>query len=405
MIALPTLLIISQVYAPDPAAVGQHVTDVAEEMVRRGWRVVVYTSSRGYDDPSQVFPLREHLNGVELQRLRFSSFGKRSIVIRLFAQALFMGQAIVLGLFTRRLSALLVSTSPPFAGFGGAIVAWVRRVPLIWWVMDLNPDQMIVAGKLAPHSLATRVFDWMNRMTLRQARAVIVLDRYMYDRVAAKRKVGDKLYVVPPWAPQQVSATQPLQPNTFRSRHGLGDHFIVMYSGNHAIQHPLGTLLLAARQFEDDKSVQFVFVGGGAGKSLVEKRVAEGATNIVSLPFQPLSEIGESLSAADVHVVSMGDEVVGIVHPCKIYGAMAAGRPILFFGPQRSHVGDILDGHSFGKVVAHGDVDAAVSAIREWQAIGRGSQMELGRSAATVLDESFSRTQLLARVCDIVSGV
>ena len=35
-----TLLVICQVYEPDPAAVGQQVADVAREMARRGWRVV-----------------------------------------------------------------------------------------------------------------------------------------------------------------------------------------------------------------------------------------------------------------------------------------------------------------------------------------------------------------------------
>ena len=164
-----TLLIISQVYVPDPASVGQHIADVAKEMARRGWRVVVYTSARGYDDPGQRYPRREFLDGVDVRRLPFSSFGKSSIAVRLLAQASFMVQAIARGIFTRGLGLVLVSTSPPFAGFGGAMLAWIRRVPLVWWVMDLNPDQMVVAGKLSPHSVLTRLFDWMNRVTLRRS--------------------------------------------------------------------------------------------------------------------------------------------------------------------------------------------------------------------------------------------
>jgi hypothetical protein len=27
----------------------------------------------------------------------------------------------------------------------------------------------------------------------------------------------------------------------------------------------------------------------------------------------------------------------GIIHPCKIYGAMTVARPILYFGPLLSH--------------------------------------------------------------------
>ena len=84
-----TLVVISQVYVPDPAAVGQHVADVAEEMARRGWRVIVYTANRGYDDPDICFPSRERRGGVEVRRLPLSSFGKTSIPVRLLAQFLF----------------------------------------------------------------------------------------------------------------------------------------------------------------------------------------------------------------------------------------------------------------------------------------------------------------------------
>lgn len=63
-------------------------------------------------------------------------------------------------------------------------------------------------------------------------------------------------------------------------------------------------------------------IGGGNGKKEVDDKIAAGARNILSLPYQPLEEIKFSLSAADVHVVSMGDDMVGIVHPCKVYGAM-----------------------------------------------------------------------------------
>ena len=397
-----TLLIITQVYVPDPASVGQHIADVAKEMVRRGWRVVVYTSARGYDDPSQRYPSRESLDGVDVRRLPLSSFGKRSIPIRLLAQACFMAQAIALGLFTRRLGLVLVSTSPPFAGIGGAMVSWLRRVPLVWWVMDLNPDQMVASGKLSPRSVVARAFDWMNRVTLRRSRAVVVMDRFMRERVLAKLDVPEKLQVLPPWPHEDVLQAVPSRPNAFRDEQGFGDAFVVMYSGNHGIQNPLKTLLEAARSFEEREDLLFVFIGGGAGKIDVDRRIAEGARNIRSLPFQPLSTIGTSLSAADVHVVSLANEAVGVIHPCKIYGAMAIGRPVLFFGPDASHVGDIFQAGDIGRVVAHGDAQAAVAAIRELLAMGEGGREVMGRRATGIVSASFSSAGLLARFCDIL---
>src|SRR5690348_15983854 len=76
-----TLVIISQTFVPDPASVGQHIADVAQEMARRGHRVVVYTSNRGYENPGLRYPSRKNLNGVDVRRLPFSSFGKRSIAV------------------------------------------------------------------------------------------------------------------------------------------------------------------------------------------------------------------------------------------------------------------------------------------------------------------------------------
>lgn len=405
----PRLLLISQVYVPDPMAVGQHCADLAEEMAHRGWHVTVYTSSRGYDDPSVRFPRTEHRNGVFIRRLPLSSFGKGSIPVRLLGQALFMTQAIIRAMFLGRLAAVVVSTSPPFAGFGGALLSLARGVPFVWWVMDLNPDQMIAAGKVASRSIFVRVFDWMNRMTLRRAGYVITLDRFMAERLRRKAEPGAKLIISPPWPhtdPQLPdSAGHQELPDAgaaFRKKYGLEDSFVVMYSGNHALQHPLDTLLEAAGRLEGDQSLKFVFVGGGAGKASVEQRIAKGATNIISLPYQPLQHLKDSLGAADLHVVSMGPEVVGIVHPCKIYGAMAVGKPILFFGPALSHAGEIIECHDIGWRVEHGDVPAAVAAIRAAVSMPKASRTKMGLRGASIIIAAFSKTQLRKVVCDTV---
>jgi len=396
-----TMLILSQVYLPDPASVGQHLADVAETMAARGWRVIVYTSARGYDDPSVRYPRRERLRGVDVRRLPLSSFGKRSIPIRLIAQASFLFQATLRGLLTRDFRLVMVSTSPPFAGLGGTVLSLFRRVPLVWWVMDLNPDQMIAAGKLSPRSLPARLFDSINRATLRRSREVVILDRFMNRRLLAKLPVESKVTVIPPWPHDDHLVCQPSRPNPFREEQGWGDAFVVMYSGNHAIQHSLETLLDAARHFEDDPGILFAFIGGGAGKSAVEQRISQGASNLRSLPYQPLERLGDSLSAADVHVVSMGDDVVGIVHPCKIYGAMSIGRPILYFGPEESHIGDILAEHPIGRHVRHGDVPAAVDAIRSLRQLSSEATRQLSAQAATT---AYSRNHLLNRFCDLLEN-
>lgn len=400
--ASPHLLVISQVYPPDPAAVGQHLADVAEAMAAKGWRVTVLTANRGYDDPSIVYPLRECRAGVEVQRLRLSSFGKSSIPVRLIAQGLFMLQACAIALVLPRPTAMLASTSPPFAGAGAAVVARIRRARLLWWVMDLNPDQLIASGKIKARSLPARLFDLLNRFTLRSAAQVVALDRFMLDRLRAKAQPRNPIAVIPPWAPEISTAAD--DPAAFRGIHGLAGKFVVMYSGNHALQHPLTTVLDAARALELDRTIIFVFVGGGAGKQAVEDRIRAGAPNLLSLPYQPLDSIGASLAAADVHVVTMGDDMVGIVHPCKIYGALAVGRPILYIGPIQSHAGDIIATGQVGWRAAHGDVSAAMTAIRNAQALAQRERDAMGRQASDLATARYGRRTLIESVCSLLTS-
>lgn len=88
--------------------------------------------------------------------------------------------------------------------------------------------------------------------------------------------------------------------------------------------------------------------------------------NVLTLPYQPMSGLAGSLSAADLHVVVMGDAFVGIVHPCKIYNILSVGSPVLYIGPRESHITEIFslmrDGETPG-IATHGDVDAVVRFI------------------------------------------
>lgn len=400
---MPTLLIISQTYPPDPAAVGQHIADVAERMAARGWRVVVYTSRRGYDDPSARYAWRERLHGVDVRRLPFSSFGKGAIAVRLAAQLLFMMQAVSRAIVLPRISTILVSTSPPFAGFGGWLLSIVRRVPFVWWVMDINPDQMVTSGRLRGTSVVAHTFDWMNRLTLRRARAVIVLDRFMRERLLAKADVADKTVVVPPWSHDVVHDNLPHDLNPFRRSQGFGHSLVVMYSGNHGYSTPLDTLLEAAKRLEGEPRLKFVFIGGGVIKRRIDEMVArDSPPNIVTLPYQPLADVRASLSSADVHVVSLANEAAGVVHPCKVYGAMAVGRPIIALAPRESYVADILKKHEVGWLVEHGDVQRLLDILRSLPAMPRDHFQAMGDAARQAARTEFARDRLLDRVCDIL---
>jgi glycosyltransferase involved in cell wall biosynthesis len=399
----PTFLMLSQVYVPDPTSLGQHMADAAAAMARRGYRVVVLTANRGYENPSIRYPARETLDGVDVRRLPCSSFGKTSIALRLLGGILFVLQCIVRGLFTPRLAGILVSTSPPMCSLAALVISWLRGVPIKYWVMDLNPDQMIALGKIKETSLAARTFNWLNRLILRRAADVIALDRFMAERVNRKRDVQEKLAVLPPWPHEEHLDLLAHAHNPFRKEHGWDGKFVFMFSGNLSLASPVTTFLEAALRLQDDPRLLFAFIGGGLGKKEVEQVIAQHRPrNIVSLPYQPLARLRYSLSAADVHLVSMGENMVGIIHPCKVYGAMAVARPVLLLGPNPCHITELLEKHRIGWQVSYGDVDGAVKVLRSILAMDPSELAAMGQRAQRAVTQELSMESLCGQFCDVL---
>lgn len=410
------IAILTQVYVPDPASVGQHMHDFAAAMAARGHAVTVYCSSRGYDDPTQRYPRSEWREGVTIKRYALPFFSKRNMPLRVFGSAWAQAALFFDTLLTRRPDVVFFSTSPPLVGITATLATRLRslltlgrrRPRLAYWAMDLNPDQLLAMGKVRPDSFTHRALEGANRFILRNADLSIALDRFMEGRLRGPGRRPNEIVVLPPW-PHEDATVEPsaaTDPNAFRDKHGLNGKFVVMYSGNHTPANPLDTLLQATLTFKGDDSIRFLFVGGGGLKPQVERHIAEhNLTNCLSLPYQPLATLRDSLGSADVHVVSLGPDMVGIVHPCKVYGAMAAARPILFFGPRPSHVTDLIDRASIGLPVAHGDAAGAVEAIRTLRAMAPAERDAMGRRALAALRADLSRPALSGALCNAVEGL
>jgi len=359
------ILLLNQCFYPDVVSTAQHLTDLAIALAARGHDVTVIASDRGYDDPAARFKRRERWNGIEIIRIPSLSFGKNGRWRRAFSFASFLLMCALRLLTLRRFDVVVALTSPPLISFLGALFVKLEGGKFCFWVMDLNPDEAIAAGWLDERSIASRVLQRMLKYSLNASARTVVLDRFMKERVVAKGFDPARIAIVPPWSHDDHVQYSPAGREKFRQKHGLTEKFVVMYSGNHSPCHPLDTLLDAARALKERPEIVFCFVGGGSEQVKVRDLAAKhGLTNVKCLPYQPLNELAGSLSAADLHVVVMGDPFVGIVHPCKVYNIMSVGAPTLYIGPTPSHVTDIASQQQYRFFLAtHGDVDGVVKAV------------------------------------------
>jgi glycosyltransferase involved in cell wall biosynthesis len=398
------ILLLNQCFYPDVMATAQQLTDLAVGLSTEGHEVTVIASDRGYDDPSQRFPRREVWNGINIIRIRSLALGKSSRWRRAVNFASFLLSCSLRLLRQPRFDVVVALTSPPLISFLGAVFVKLKGGEFFFWVMDLNPDEAIAAGWLKRGSVIARVLDRLLRFSLLQAKGIIALDHFMKSRIVAKGALEERVMILPPWAlDDQVAYDQPGR-EVFRRQHNLEDSFVVMYAGNHSPCHPLDTLVEAARRLSTQKKIVFCFVGGGSEQRKVREFAAlHKLENIRCFPYQPFDKLSASLSAADLHVVVMGNEFVGIVHPCKLYNILAIGSPFLYIGPRDSHVSEIAAqcGERYRTYAAtNGDVDSVVEWIRQ-EAL---RQPNGTRDLAPEIAAKFSRKALLPRLVKLLES-
>jgi glycosyltransferase involved in cell wall biosynthesis len=397
------ILLLNQCFYPDVVSTAQHLTDLALGLAEQGHQVTVIASDRGYDNPANRFPRREHWKGIDIIRIPSVSIGKKSKWRRALNFSSFLSICATRLLFSSPYDVVVSLTSPPLISFLGSLFVKLKGGKMVFWVMDMNPDEAIAAGWLKKDSFTARFLSSFLNYSFRHSARIVALDRFMRARIMRKGIEENKIVTIAPWSHSDSVRFDEAGRHAFRREHGLSEKFVVMYSGNHSPCHPLDTLVRAARDLKDHPEITFAFIGGGSEQTRVREFArAKNLENVICLPYQPLEKLSGSLSAADLHAVVMGDEFAGIVHPCKIYNVLEVEAPLLYIGPAESHVTDLIkdfDTATIAGSVRHGDVAGTVHHI-----LSVSSSKQAPRNASH-LTASFSKQTLLPKLLVVIESL
>lgn len=335
------VVFLNRFFHPDLSATSQMLSDLAFGLAERGFDVQVITSRLRYDDTAARLPAREVIRGVRVHRIWTSGFGRHNLWGRGIDYLSFYVSALRACLRTLQPNDVLVAkTDPPMISVIGAIAARWRGAQLVNWLQDLFPEVAAAAGIRSAQGwsgrLLTRIRDW----TLRHAAINVAIGQRMRDRLIGRGIDSARIAVVANWADGALIRPVPHAENALRSAWGLQDHFVVGYSGNMGVAHEFDTVLEAAERVRHHDHIRFLFIGGGRHYAYIQRAIRERELhNIVLQPYQPRERLSESLSAADLHLISLRPEFDGLIVPSKFYGIAAAGRPCLHIGTIDSELG------------------------------------------------------------------
>jgi colanic acid biosynthesis glycosyl transferase WcaI len=361
------VLLINQCFHPDVVATAQHGWDLATHLVARGHEVTAIASRSLYGERGASLPSSETVDGVRIERVGSSLFGKRSFAARTADFLLFHVAAFIRAMSIGRQDVSVCFTTPPFIAVVGLALRALRGTRCVYWVMDLYPDLPVACGVMRRESRVTRLFERINRRCLSRADRVVVLGRCMRELVLAKGADPSKVELINVWSDSREVHPVDRAANRYRAEWGAGDRTVVMYSGNLGLGHDAQTIEEAIAALAEDERFLFVLSGGGERKRrLVDQLRARGVDRLLDLPYQPRERLSELLSAADVHLASLGAGVEGIMVPSKVYGIMAAARPVVVVASERSEVARAVLESGGGTVVPCGDAPGLADALRAY---------------------------------------
>jgi lipopolysaccharide/colanic/teichoic acid biosynthesis glycosyltransferase/glycosyltransferase involved in cell wall biosynthesis len=359
------LLVVNRFFHPDPCATSQLLTDLVDALDQRGFAVTVLAGRHSYLNTGVVLPGRAWRAGIEVRRLRHTGFGRFSLPGRALDGATFAAAAFLALLARARPGdVILVKTDPPLFSVLAWLVARLTGARLVNWCQDLFPESAAAIGlRLArgPLGAALRA---LRNASLRGAEANVAPCPRMAARLAAEGVPRARLTVIPNWA--DGALIRPLAPhdNPLRAEWGLGERFVIGYSGNLGRAHLVDPVVELIAALADEPDLVFLFIGAGSGyrtlrAALIERRL----DHVLFRPYQAQALLPLCLTAPDLHLVTLRPEWEGLVMPSKLYGALAAGRPVVFIGDPAGDVARLVAAGA-GLVARPAATAALAAAIR-----------------------------------------
>ncbi len=219
--------------------------------------------------------------------------------------------------------------------------------------------------------------------TLNAPLLTMILDqRYSWLSLwQARRLVATRLDIVPgpvrhkavkvSWGANAERFDASLSGADARARHGLGESFVVGYSGSFKPWHGVDVLVDAAIRLRD-RPMRFLLVGDGPLRSEIERTVADAGLSdrFVFTGSVPYDQVPKELAAADVCVAPFVPDRHGpsrrkgfVLDPLKVFEYLAQKKPTITI--RAANIEALFDDGEHLRLVTPGDPRALADALAE----------------------------------------
>lgn len=380
------ILVVCQYYKPEPF----RISDICEEMVRRGYEIQVVTGYPNYPEGilyegyGKGRHIDEVINGVKVHRC-FTIPRETGTVKRLlnYYSYLLSSSAFV------RSKECTASDGKPFdvvfcnqlspVMMAEAAIAYKKKhkVPVVMYCLDLWPESLI-AGGVARTSPIYRFFHHVSKKIYRQMDKILITSRMFSEYLSTEFGVDmEKIEYLPQYAEGIFEQTPP------RDEDGM---FNFMFAGNIGAIQSVETVIKTAEKLKDEP-VKFHIVGGGTDLERIQE-LGKDLENVVFYGRRPLEEMPEFYAKADAMLVTLvADPVLSLTLPGKVQSYMAVGKPII--GAIDGETKVVIEDAQCGFCGKAENVDELIENIKRF--IRSDRKEEMGQNARKYYEENFEK--------------
>lgn len=394
------LLVVSQYFWPENFRVNELVT----ELVRRGHDVTVLTGRPNYPD-GRVFAEFERdpslysvYEGARIVRvpLRPRGHGGRELALNYWS---FLFWACLLGTWRlrgERYDAVFAfQASPVTSALPAVLIARLKRIPMLMWVLDLWPETLSAIGAVRSRRVLGAVGSLVG-FIYRRCDRVLVQSRAFFASVERWAGSSANVRYFPAWVEAVFdNGATDIAPEVA----GFADTFNVMFAGNVGEAQDFPAILQAASALKDRADIRWLVVGDGRALAEVrrdiERRGLEG--RIVLLGRHALERMPSFFKAADAMLVSLkADPAFDMTIPGKVQSYLATGLPIV--GMLGGEGARVIAEAGAGLVCGAGDGEALARNVAALAALPESERAAMGERGRSYARKEFDRASLMAKL-------
>lgn len=246
------------------------------------------------------------------------------------------------------------ASTPPTQGLLCGIVKrrlskrYRQNVPYLYCLHDVFPDSLVNANMTRKGSLLWNIGRKIEDFTYKSADKIIVISNDIKKNIMKKGVPAEKIIVVPNWINtdnvKPVARTDNRLFDELNLNRGM---FYVTYAGNLGKAQSIDTILQAAKLLNDQKDIEFVLFGGGAGQDDAEIKIKQ-LDNVKLFPLMPPERVAEVYSLGDVSIVACKKGFGTGAIPSKTFSIMATATPIMLSFDKDSELWNLINDSDSG---------------------------------------------------------